>query len=110
MAAARELGFVALLRDVSIRFSAPRKCSGEARPGTDGVHTVVYQREFVRCGKKRCKCAVAGGRGHGPYWYAYWRVAGDTRKKYIGKNFRELAALRGLDVVVGELISEGKKK
>lgn len=115
MMAAQELGgFVELLRDVSIRFSGPKKCTSrqiiESRTGSDGVHAVVYQREFVRCGKKRCKCSLPGGKPHGPYWYAYWKVAGGTRKKYIGKTFRELASVspRRIDSVLDELM--GKKK
>lgn len=35
--------------------------------------------EYIRCGKK------CGGCPHGPYWYAYWKEGGRTRKRYIGK-------------------------
>jgi hypothetical protein len=50
------------------------------------VHTPgqkTYRREFVRCGKKGCKCAE--GQLHGPYWYAYWTEGGRTKSQYIGK-------------------------
>lgn len=40
---------------------------------------VTYQLEKIKCGKA-CK-----GCPHGPYWYAYWKEAGKTRTKYIGK-------------------------
>lgn len=35
--------------------------------------------ELVQCGKSTCK------KPHGPYWYAYWKEGGRTRKRYIGK-------------------------
>ena len=35
--------------------------------------------EYVKCGKCNTNCA------HGPYWYAYWKEGGKTRKRYIGK-------------------------
>ena len=38
--------------------------------------------EFVKCGKGSCHCA--GDRGHGPYWYAYWREDGKLRSRYLG--------------------------
>ncbi len=47
---------------------------------------VTYQRELVLCGKRTCN------RRHGPYWYAYWKDGTRTRKRYIGKVFRELKA------------------
>ena len=43
---------------------------------------VTYQLEHVLCGKAKCR------KLHGPYWYAYWKVRGHTRKRYIGKKFR----------------------
>lgn len=38
----------------------------------------TLQLEMVRCGKCR-SCP------HGPYWYKYWKEAGRTRSKYVGK-------------------------
>lgn len=81
------------LRSISLELElrAPRatksKVIFETRVGNDGAHTVNYQRELVKCGKRNCD------RWHGPYWYAYWRACGRTRKRYIGKKFRELADL-----------------
>jgi hypothetical protein len=111
---AAPLRFAEILRDVSLRFSGPRKCASrnvlETRTGSDGIHTVLYQRERVRCGKKGCPCTTATGRLHGPYWYAYWKVGGRTRKKYIGKDFRELApaslSLAQNDDLVDALLDE----
>jgi hypothetical protein len=42
---------------------------------------LTYRQEHVRCGKERCsRCP------HGPYWYAYWKEDGRTRKRYIGRH------------------------
>jgi hypothetical protein len=43
----------------------------------------TYRLERVRCGSKKCKCAL--GELHGPYWYSYWSEGGRTRSQYIGK-------------------------
>lgn len=49
--------------------------------------TLRQQRVF--CGKPKCtKCVGIDGLGtggHGPYWYAAWKVGGRTRSKYIGR-------------------------
>jgi predicted ATPase/DNA-binding SARP family transcriptional activator len=50
----------------------------------DGV-TATYSQQYRRCGKPSCPLCAAGGRGHGPYWYAYWREEGRTRTRYLGK-------------------------
>lgn len=52
------------------------------------VGTTLCQLEKVRCGKEACKCAGEQGELHGPYWYAYWRVDGKLKSKYIGKTFK----------------------
>lgn len=43
---------------------------------------VTYQLEHVLCNKPGCRQL------HGPYWYAYWKVGGRMRKKYVGKSFK----------------------
>lgn len=44
----------------------------------------TYRPQVVRCGKPGCKtCARKGG--HGPYWYAFWKVKARTVSHYIGK-------------------------
>jgi hypothetical protein len=43
--------------------------------------TIRYRQQSVRCGKDGC-----GTCPHGPYWYAYWREDGRTRKRYIGRH------------------------
>src|SRR5581483_10038498 len=48
--------------------------------------TVTYSRQFRRCGKADCPLCAAGGPGHGPYWYAYWREEGRARSRYLGKH------------------------
>lgn len=66
--------------------------SRKGRGGSTKQHEVLeshraarktYRLEFVRCGKKSCKCAE--GKLHGPYWYAYWSEGGKTMSQYIGK-------------------------
>ena len=54
-------------------------------PVTDDEHDaapaqVSYRQQHVRCGKEGC-----GACPHGPYWYAYWKEGGRTRKQYIGR-------------------------
>jgi hypothetical protein len=44
---------------------------------------ITYQLERVYCGKKNCHTCP-----HGPYWYAYYRVAGRVVSKYVGKKFK----------------------
>ncbi len=40
-----------------------------------------YRRQSVNCGKESCsRCP------HGPYWYAFWKEGGRTRKRYIGRH------------------------
>ena len=43
----------------------------------------TYRLVAIRCGKENCKCV--GGKGHGPYWYAFWSESGRTRCQYVGK-------------------------
>jgi hypothetical protein len=49
----------------------------------------TYRQEWVKCGKANCK-PCQDGQGHGPYWYAYWSEKGRTRKRYIGKTYRQV--------------------
>jgi hypothetical protein len=73
---------------------------------TGGVNEVVgersggretYRRVLIRCGRSNCKCAE--GRGHGPYWYAYWTEAGRTRARYVGKNLPDTASFERVRVI-----------
>lgn len=45
--------------------------------------TFTFRTEWVRCGRKGCRCAE--GQKHGPYVYKYWKEKGRTRKAYVGK-------------------------
>lgn len=51
----------------------------DAEPGLPP--TLTYRQERVRCGKMNCTACP-----HGPYWYAYWKEEGRTRKRYIGRH------------------------
>ena len=50
-----------------------------------GVH-ITYSQQFRRCHKGDCAQCTAGGAGHGPYWFAYWREDGRLRSRYLGKH------------------------
>ncbi len=52
-------------------------------PPTD-AH-ITYSQQYRRCGKPTCPRCAAGGSGHGPYWFAYWREGGRLRSRYLGK-------------------------
>lgn len=82
----------ATLRDLADRidppFDAPEPPQAAAREPVTGSKItrgrVTYQQELIRCGKDCWGCP------HGPYWYAYYRKAGRTVSKYIGKEFKPL--------------------
>jgi hypothetical protein len=51
----------------------------------------IVCRQWVRCGKPSCRCAQ--GRGHGPYFYRFWREEGRLRKAYVPrKDVAEVSA------------------
>ena len=41
----------------------------------------VLVSEYVRCGKKNCKCNI--GQLHGPYYYHYFYSNGKLKKRYV---------------------------
>ena len=45
---------------------------------------ITYQLQYRKCGKPSCS-TCRGSRGHGPYWYAYWREGPRLRSGYVGK-------------------------
>jgi non-specific serine/threonine protein kinase len=47
--------------------------------------SVRYGQQYRRCGKRDCLLCSGGGRGHGPYWFAYWQEDGRKRSLYLGK-------------------------
>jgi hypothetical protein len=51
------------------------------------VGEATYRMEYVRCGKSPCQCVAEPC--HGPYWYAYSRINGTLKKRYIGKKLPE---------------------
>src|ERR1700676_900991 len=64
-----------------------RQCSSKAHKG-DGDEMdskITYHQQVSYCGKPRCR-RCRDGTGHGPYWYAYKTVNGQTTRTYIGKN------------------------
>ena len=57
---------------------------------------LTLERKYIRCTRAGCRICTAWDsteRGHGPYWYAFWKEGGRTRSKYVGKELPpELAA------------------
>ncbi|GCE31121.1 hypothetical protein KDA_66050 [Dictyobacter alpinus] len=51
---------------------------------TQQVNKITYHQQVTYCGKPRCR-RCREGIGHGPYWYAYQTVNGQTTRTYIGK-------------------------
>lgn len=74
-------------RQLSDRGEGERREVVSERPAPAGT----YRQEYVSCGKSRCK-KCAGGPGHGPYWYHYYRRGGKLASRYIGKELPEGAA------------------
>jgi predicted ATPase/DNA-binding SARP family transcriptional activator len=54
------------------------------QPPPPGVQ-VTHRRQYTRCNRAGCGACVSGGKGHGPYWYAYWQEGGRLRSHYLGK-------------------------
>ena len=63
-----------LVRGLLVHVDGPPEAEPDLPP------SLSYRQEHVRCGKDGC-----GRCPHGPYWYAYWKEAGRTRKRYIGR-------------------------
>lgn len=49
---------------------------------------ITYQQQYRKCGKRPCQ-PCQHGRGHGPYWFAFWREGGRVRSAYLGKTAPE---------------------
>jgi hypothetical protein len=47
--------------------------------------SVTFQHQFRKCGKPSCGTCQRT-KGHGPYWYAYWRIDSRLVSRYMGKN------------------------
>ncbi len=59
------------------------------RTGQDEMgNAVKYYQQIAFCGKARCR-QCREGRGHGPYWYAYYSEHGKTIQTYIGRELLE---------------------
>ena len=48
--------------------------------------SVSYSQQHRRCPRLGCPSCTPPGRGHGPYWYAYWWEGGRMRSRYLGKD------------------------
>jgi len=59
--------------------------------------------QFVRCGKRNCRCYR--GELHGPYHYLFWREAGRLRKVYVKRG--DVAEVRAACDVAGQMRGSG---
>jgi hypothetical protein len=41
----------------------------------------VVCEQWVRCGRRNCRCAR--GELHGPFFYRFWREGGKLKKQYV---------------------------
>ncbi len=55
------------------------------------LNNPTYALEYIKCGKKGCRCQK--GKPHGPYWYLYIKDRGKTKSKYIGKSLKDRPAV-----------------
>jgi hypothetical protein len=44
---------------------------------------ITYQLQYRKCGATHPCAPCLEGRGHGPYWYAYWKEGTRLRQRYI---------------------------
>jgi len=58
--------------------------SREDESGQQPESRIRYHLQKTSCGKANCS-RCQGGTGHGPYWFAYYRVDGKTIRRYVGK-------------------------
>ena len=58
------------------------------KPVDPTVH-ITWQYQYRYCGNAGCKCQQRGHPGHGPYWYGYYPVRIDGKRRlrtwYLGK-------------------------
>jgi hypothetical protein len=55
------------------------------------------KQEYTKCKKPNCT-VCSEGIGHGLYWYAYKRISGKLKRKYLGKDIPgDLDKILGLD-------------
>ena len=55
-------------------------------PIPSAAGSVSFSQQYRRCPRAGCPSCTPPGRGHGPYWYAYWWEGGRMRSRYLGKD------------------------
>jgi hypothetical protein len=75
----------------------------ESKHARTGNRSITYQLELVLCGKIGCRAL------HGPYWYAYWKHEGRTRKCYVGRAFRKLSAAQARTAEFGTTLGNRRR-
>jgi hypothetical protein len=69
----------------------------------NSIPHLTYARIYKKCGNPSCS-VCRDGKGHGPYWYAYWRENGKRHTVYVGPEKDEHAlavALRKIEQLRG---------
>ena len=62
--------------------------------------------QYHSCDDSEClQCHV--GQGHGPFWYAFFELKGDTKKVFLGKSFKPLDLN---SAIAAELLGQMKKQ
>ena len=64
------------------------KIAAEAEAAEELLPGVVLP-QYVRCGKRGCRCAGGSGTLHGPYLYRFWREEGRLKKRYVPRRDSE---------------------
>ena len=51
--------------------------------------SISYSVKYLPCNDTECTTCLMG-KGHGPYWYAQYELAGELKNVFLGKEFRPL--------------------
>jgi hypothetical protein len=63
-------------------------CGGSMSAAIPTDRIITYQLQYRKCATRSCT-HCRSGRGHGPYWYAYWREGTRMRLRYIPRRFAD---------------------
>ncbi|MHA1269807.1 MAG: DUF6788 family protein [Candidatus Helarchaeota archaeon] len=71
-----------LLEELNKRYTSLMQKKKELVLQIKDCETGIIIYEYVKCGKKNCKC-YSEGPSHGPYYYRYYWIHGKLKKEYI---------------------------
>lgn len=87
------------LRDRQLHKTSSTSSSGSSKAPPEIPRNATVRAQWIRCSKGDCsscngttvKMRKDGAHvGHGPYWYAAWKVSRRTRSKYIGRELPDV--------------------